>query len=107
MADILTRIQKKDEAQKLSERGEGKFGTQVTKPVTIPEHNILQIMNKMEILERKMQDTAAFLGLYNEMKELEAKFLEAVQNAESNTYALSEQVKKRIRMRKDKIIRKR
>lgn len=89
MADIF---QKRVEAQK---------------PVTIPEHNILQIMNKIEILEKKMQDTSAFLGLYNEMRELEAKFLEAVQNAEAGTYLLSEQVKKRIKVRKDKILKKR
>ncbi|MDD4877751.1 MAG: hypothetical protein PHO02_01795 [Candidatus Nanoarchaeia archaeon] len=73
---------------------------------TIPEHNILQIMNKMEILEKKMQDTSAFLGLYNEMKELEAKFLESVKNAEASAYQLSDQVKKRIKIRKDKILRK-
>lgn len=104
MADIF---QKRVEAQKSSERSEGRLGTQVTKPVTIPEHNILQIMNKMEILEKKMQDTAAFLGLYNEMKDLEAKFLEAVQNAEAGTYPLSDNVKKRIKVRKEKILRKR
>lgn len=89
MADIF---QKRDEAQKL---------------ITIPEHNILQLLNKIEILEKKMQDTAAFLGLYNEMKDLEAKFMEVVQNAESGAYQLSDNVKKRIKMRKDKILRKR
>lgn len=77
-----------------------------TKLVTIPEHNILQLMNKMEILERKMQDTSAFLGLYNEMKELEAKFMESVGAAEGNRYQLSDSVKKRIKLRKDKIARK-
>ena len=77
------------------------------KAVTIPEHNILQIMNKIEILEKKMSDTSVFLALYNEMKDLEAKFIEAVQNAESNTYALSEQAKKRIKIRKDKILKRR
>lgn len=89
MADIF---QKRDGAQKT---------------VTIPEHNILQIMNKMEILEKKMQDTAAFLGLYNEMKDLEARFLEAVQNAEAGAYPISDNVKKRIKVRKEKILRKR
>ena len=73
------------------------------KPLTIPEHNILQLMNKMEILEKKMQDTAAFLGLYNEMKDLELKFAESVQAAETSNYPLTDAVKKRIRIRKEKI----
>ncbi|MDI6737658.1 MAG: hypothetical protein QME12_04020 [Nanoarchaeota archaeon] len=74
---------------------------------TIPEHNLLQLMNKIEIIEKKMQDTSAFLGLYNEMRELEAKFLEAVQNAEAGTYPLSDNVKKRIKLRKEKILKRR
>lgn len=77
------------------------------KPLTIPEHNILQLMNKMEILEKKMQDTAAFLGLYNEMKELEIKFMDSVQAAEASKYPLTDAVKKRIKIRKDKMARKR
>ncbi|MFA5887537.1 MAG: hypothetical protein WC852_02405 [Candidatus Nanoarchaeia archaeon] len=80
---------------------------EATKPLTIPEHNILQLMNKMEILEKKMQDTAAFLGLYNEMKDLELKFAESVQAAETSNYPLTDAVKKRIRIRKEKIARKR
>ena len=87
------------DAQRLPEK-EG------AKPLTIPEHNILQLLNKMEILEKKMHDTSVFLTLYNELRDLEAKFLEAVDAAEANSYNISEPVRKRIKMRKDKILRK-
>ncbi len=73
----------------------------------IPEHNILQLLNKMEILEKKMTDTAEYLSLYNELKDMEAKFLEAVGNVEERSYELSEAVKKRIKLRNDKILKKR
>lgn len=73
----------------------------------IPEHNILQLLNKMEILEKKMGDTAEFLCLYDELKDMESKFLEAVDNVEAHNYALSEAVKKRIKLRKDKILKRR
>ncbi|HII16199.1 MAG TPA: hypothetical protein HA362_07895 [Nanoarchaeota archaeon] len=90
-----------DAGQKLQRKEEG------PKPLTIPEHNILQLLNKMEILEKKMHDTSVFLALYNELRDLETRFVEAVDAAEANNYAISESVKKRIKMRKDKILRKR
>lgn len=77
------------------------------KLLTIPEHNILQLMNKMEILEKKMSDTAAFLGLYNEMKELEAKFMEAIEALDARGYKMADNVNKRVKVRKDKISRRR
>lgn len=73
----------------------------------IPEHNILQLLNKMEILEKKMGDTAEYLSLYSELKDMETKFLEAVDNVETRNYELSESVKKRIKLRKDKILKQR
>lgn len=73
----------------------------------IPEHNILQLLNKVEILEKKMGDTAEYLTLYNELREMEDKFLEAVENAEAHNYELSAAVKKRIKLRKDKILKRR
>lgn len=73
----------------------------------IPEHNILQLLNKMEILEKKMGNTAEYLCLYNELKDMESQFLEAVENVEAHNYELSEPVKKRIKIRKDKILKKR
>lgn len=81
------------------ERGEDDF------PVvkTIPEGNVITLLNKIEALEREMKGGDNYLSLYHDMKNLEEKFMRMAEQIERHNFQISQDTKKRIILRKDKI----
>jgi len=75
--------------------------------MSIPEYNIWKIMKKIENIESKMKDPSVYLGMYSELKELEDKFLKAVDEAEKRNFVISKDMQKQIKKRKVIIEKKR
>lgn len=81
------------------EKGDDDFPT----VKTIPEGNVVNLLNKIEALEREMKGGDNYLSLYHDLKNLEEKFMRMAEQIERHNFQISQDTKKRIILRKDKI----
>lgn len=70
---------------------------------TLPESNIIALLTKIEALEREMKGGDNYLSLYYDMKNLEEKFLRMAEQIERHNFQVSQDTKKKILLRKEKI----
>ncbi len=70
---------------------------------TLPESNIIALLTKIEALEREMKGGDNYLSLYYDMKNLEEKFLRMAEQIERHNFQVSQDAKKRIMLRKERI----
>lgn len=103
--DVLRRL-KLQEGKRFEKRDpfvleKGDDGFPVVK--TLPESNIIALLTKIEALERQMKGGDNYLSLYYDMKNLEEKFLRMAEQIERHNFQVSNDAKKRILLRKEKI----
>jgi hypothetical protein len=103
--DVLRRL-KAQEGKSLEkrepfvlEKGEDGFPT----VKTLPESNIIALLTKIETLERQMKGGDNYLSLYYDMKNLEEKFLRLAEQIEKHNFQISQDTRKKILTRKEKI----
>jgi hypothetical protein len=103
--DVLRRL-KAQEGKSVEKRDpfileKGDDGFPIVK--TLPESNIISLLTKIEALERQMKSGDNYLSLYYDMKNLDEKFLRMAEQIERHNFQVSQDTKKRIILRKEKI----